>query len=122
MAKPNSTYRSNEWFDTPELYGWLRKAAFMAEGYGEASYEGKPIIGICNTWSELTHCNAHLRGLAEAVKRGVWQAGGFPLEFPVMSLGEYNMRPTTMLYRNLLSMDVEESITANPMDAVVLLG
>ena len=122
MSKPNSTYRSNEWFDTPELYGWLRKAAFMAEGYGEASYEGKPIIGICNTWSELTHCNAHLRGLAEAVKRGVWQAGGFPLEFPVMSLGEYNMRPTTMLYRNLLSMDVEESITANPRDAVVLLG
>lgn len=114
--------RSEEWFNTPELYGWLRRAAFKAQGYGEPAYDNKPIVGICNTWSELTHCNAHLRDLAEAVKRGVWQAGGFPLEFPVMSLGEYNMRPTTMLYRNLVSMDVEESITANPMDAVVLLG
>ena len=118
-AKP---YRSRAWFDTPELYGWLRQAAFRAEGFGQPGYEGRPIIGICNSWSELTHCNAHLRQLAEAVKRGVWQAGGFPLEFPVMSLGEYNMRPTTMLYRNLMSMDVEESITANPLDGVVLLG
>ena len=118
-AKP---YRSRAWFDTPELYGWLRQVAFRAEGFGPPAYEGRPIIGICNSWSELTHCNAHLRQLAEAVKRGVWQAGGFPLEFPVMSLGEYNMRPTTMLYRNLMSMDVEESITANPLDGVVLLG
>jgi L-arabonate dehydrase len=118
----NAPYRSRAWFDTPELYGWLRRAAFKAEGFGEPAYEGRPIIGICNSWSELTHCNAHLRQLAEAVKRGVWQAGGFPLEFPVMSLGEYNMRPTTMLYRNLMSMDVEESITANPLDGVVLLG
>ncbi len=114
--------RSSEWFDTPELYGWLRRAAFMAEGYGPDAYEGRPIIGICNSWSELTHCNAHLRTLAEAVKRGVWQAGGFPMEFPVMSLGEYNMRPTTMLFRNLMSMEVEESIRANPLDGVVLLG
>ncbi len=119
---PPTPYRSRAWFDTPELYGWLRRAAFKAEGFGEPAYEGRPIIGICNTWSELTHCNAHLRQVAEAVKRGVWQAGGFPLEFPVMSLGEYNMRPTTMLYRNLMSMDVEESITANPLDGVVLLG
>jgi len=114
--------RSKDWFDTPELYGWLRRAAFKAEGFEEPSYEGKPIIGICNTSSELTHCNSHLRDLAESVKIGVWQAGGFPMEFPVMSLGEYNMKPTTMLYRNLLSMDVEESITANPIDGVVLLG
>ncbi|HJO59709.1 MAG TPA: IlvD/Edd family dehydratase [SAR202 cluster bacterium] len=114
--------RSREWFDTPELYGWLRRAGFKAEGFSESSYEGKPIIGICNTWSELTHCNSHLRDLAQSVKIGVWQAGGFPMEFPVMSLGEYNMKPTTMLYRNLLSMDVEESITANPLDGVVLLG
>ena len=114
--------RSKDWFDTPELYGWLRRAAFKAEGFEEPSYEGKPIIGICNTWSELTHCNSHLRDLAESVKIGVWQAGGFPMEFPVMSLGEYNMKPTTMLYRNLLSMDVEESITTNPIDGVVLLG
>ena len=115
-------YRSRAWFDTPELYGWLRRAAFKAQGFTEESYQGKPIIGICNSWSELTHCNAHLRDLADAVKRGVWQAGGFPLELPVMSLGEYNMRPTTMLYRNLMSMEVEESIRANPLDGVVLLG
>ena len=122
MATREKPYRSTAWFDTPELYGWLRQAAFRAEGFGQPGYEGRPIIGICNSWSELTHCNAHLRQLAEAVKRGVWQAGGFPLEFPVMSLGEYNMRPTTMLYRNLMSMDVEESITANPLDGVVLLA
>ncbi len=122
MATEGKPYRSREWLDTPELYGWLRRAAWKAEGFGEPAYEGRPIIGICNTWSELTHCNAHLRQLAEAVKRGVWQAGGFPLEFPVMSLGEFNMRPTTMLYRNLVSMDVEESIRANPLDGVVLLG
>ena len=118
-SEPN---RSREWFDTPELYGWLRRAAFKAEGFSEDSYEGKPIIGICNTWSELTHCNSHLRDLAESVKIGVWQAWGFPMEFPVMSLGEYNMKPTTMLFRNLMSMDIEESITANPLDGVVLLG
>ena len=122
MAIREKPYRSRAWFDTPELYGWLRQAAFRAEGFGQPAYEGRPLIGVCNSWSELTHCNAHLRQLAEAVKRGVWQAGGFPLEFPVMSLGEYNMRPTTMLYRNLMSMDVEESITANPLDGVVLLA
>jgi dihydroxy-acid dehydratase len=122
MSSNGRPYRSHAWFDTPELYGWLRRAAFKAEGFGEPAYVGRPIIGICNSWSELTHCNAHLRQVADAVKRGVWQAGGFPLEFPVMSLGEYNMRPTTMLYRNLMSMDVEESITANPLDGVVLLG
>ena len=93
-----------------------------SQGFGEQILDDRPIIGICNSWSELTHCNAHLRQLAEAIKRGVWQAGGLPLEFPVMSLGEYNMRPTSMLYRNLMSMDVEESITANPLDAVVLLS
>ena len=120
--RESTGFRSREWFDTPELYGWLRKAAFMAEGYGPEAYENRPIIGICNSWSELTHCNAHLRQLAESVKRGVWQAGGFPMEFPVMSLGEYNMRPTTMLFRNLMSMEVEESVRANPLDGVVLLG
>lgn len=119
---PGHPYRSRAWFDTPELYGWLREAAFKAEGFGEAAYDGRPIVGICNSWSELTHCNVHLRGLAEAVKRGVWQAGGLPLEFPVMSLGEFNLRPTAMLFRNLMSMDVEESIVGNPLDGVVLLG
>ena len=122
MTTDSPRLRSTEWFDTPELYGWLRKAAFMSQGYGPEAYDNRPIIGICNSWSELTHCNAHLRQLAEAVKRGVWQAGGFPMEFPVMSLGEYNMRPTTMLFRNLMSMEVEESLRANPLDGVVLLG
>ena len=115
-------YRSRDWFDTPELYGWLRGAALKSQGFADEVAEGRPVIGICNSWSELTHCNAHLRELAEAAKRGVLQAGGLPLEFPVMSLGEYNMRPTTMLYRNLMSMDVEESIRANPLDGVVLLA
>ena len=122
MTRTDAKLRSTQWFDTPELYGWLRKAAFMAQGYGPEAYDNRPIIGICNSWSELTHCNSHLRQIAEAVKRGVWQAGGFPMEFPVMSLGEYNMRPTTMLFRNLMSMEVEESIRANPLDGVVLLG
>ena len=114
--------RSDEWFEVPELYGWTRQAALQGSGLAPEAYQGRPVIGICNTWSELTHCNAHLRTLAEAVKRGVWQAGGVPLEFPVISLGEFNMRPTSMLFRNLLSMDVEESIRANPLDGVVLMG
>ncbi len=114
--------RSSKWLDTPELYSWLRKAAFNSQGFNPRSYENKPIIGICNSWSELTHCNQNLRQLAESVKRGIWQAGGFPLEFPVISLGEYHMKPTSMLYRNLMSIDVEESIRANPIDGVVLLS
>lgn len=93
-----------------------------AQGLPEDVFDGRPVIGICNTWSELTPCNSNLRELAEFVKRGVWEAGGLPLEFPVMSLGETQMRPTAMLFRNLLSMDVEESIRGNPIDAVVLLG
>jgi dihydroxy-acid dehydratase len=114
--------RSQAWLDSPDLYGWLRRAAFKSEGLTEAAFQGRPLIGIGNSWSELTHCNAHLRQLADAVKRGVWQAGGCPLEFPVLSLGEFNMKPTTMLFRNLMSMDVEESIRANPLDGVVLLS
>src|SRR5205085_3317884 len=114
--------RSREWFDTPELYGWLRTAALKAEGFGPAATDGRPVIGICNTWSEVTHCNAHLRQVAEADRSGVWQAGGLPLEFPVLSPGEVNTRPTAMLHRNLASMDVEEAIRANPLDGVVLLG
>jgi len=122
MTSSEHAFRSREWFDTPELYGWTRRAALWGMGFESESFEGRPIIGICNTWSELTHCNAHLRAVAEAVKRGVWQTGGLPLEFPAMSLGEFNMRPTTMLFRNLLSMEVEESLRANPLDGVVLLG
>jgi dihydroxy-acid dehydratase len=96
---------------------WLR-----AEGFPPEVFDGRPVIGIANSWSELTPCNAHLRGVAEAVKRGVWQAGGWPLEFPTMSLGETLMRPTTMLFRNLMSMEVEELLRANPIDGVVLLS
>ena len=108
--------------DDKGINGFLRRAGFKAQGFTEKDFVGRPIIGICNSWSELTHCNVNLRQIAEAVKRGVWQAGGFPLEFPVMSLGEFYMMPTTMLYRNLMSMDVEESIHANPLDGVVLLS
>ena len=121
-SKKQNINRSSNWLDTPELYSWLRKAAFNSQGFNPRSYENKPIIGICNSWSELTHCNQNLRQLAESVKRGIWQAGGFPLEFPVISLGEYHMKPTSMLYRNLMSIDVEESIRANPIDGVVLLS
>ena len=90
-------------------------------GVPHDQFDGRPVIGICNTWSELTPCNTHFRVIAEHVKAGVLEAGGFPLEFPVMSLGETLMRPTAMLFRNLASMDVEESIRANPLDGVVLL-
>ncbi len=113
--------RSREWFDTPEYYGFSRKAWLRSEGFGAHIFDNKPIIGICNSWSELNNCNAHLRQLAEAVKRGVWQAGGVPLEFPTISLGEMFLKPTAMLYRNLMAMDVEEMIRANPVDGVVLL-
>jgi L-arabonate dehydrase len=91
------------------------------QGFPEDLFDGRPVIGICNTWSELTPCNAHLRDLAESVKRGVYEAGGFPLEFPIMSLGETLLKPTAMLFRNLASMDAEESIRGNPLDGVVLL-
>src|SRR6202050_1699527 len=90
-------------------------------GLTDDAFDGRPIIGICNTFSELTPCNAHFRELAQKVKDGVWQAGGVPFEFPVMSLGETNLRPTAMMFRNLASMDVEESIRGNPIDGVVLL-
>jgi len=96
---------------------WLK-----SEGFSDVVFDGRPVIGIANSWSELTNCNARLRQVAEAVKRGVWSAGGFPLEFPTISLGEVLMEPTTMLFRNLMSMDVEECIRAYPLDAVVLLS
>ncbi|MEK7403632.1 MAG: IlvD/Edd family dehydratase [Acidobacteriota bacterium] len=114
--------RSQEWFRDPGYYGFARRAWLRSEGFGPEIFDGKPVIGIANSWSELNNCNLHLRQVAEAVKRGVWAAGGLPLEFPTISLGEVFMRPTAMLYRNLMAMDVEESIRANPLDAVVLLG
>ena len=113
--------RSSEWLDRTDLDGFLHRSWLKATGVGDESFRGRPVIGICNTWSELVNCNVHLRGLAEAVKRGVLQAGGFPREFPVMSLGESLMKPTAMLYRNLMAMDVEESIRSYPLDGVVLL-
>lgn len=113
--------RSHDWFLQSGQAGFKARSRMKNQGTPQQMFDGRPVIGICNTWSELTPCNAHLRILAEHVKRGVLEAGGFPLEFPVMSLGETLMRPTTMLYRNLVSMDVEESIRANPLDGVVLL-
>ena len=114
--------RSAIWFEGHELDPFLHRAWLKTEGFTEGAFRGRPVIGICNSWSELVNCNAHLRDLAEAVKRGVLQAGGFPLEFPVMSPGEALMKPTTMLYRNLMAMDVEESIRGYPLDGVVLLA
>jgi len=113
--------RSSQWFQTPGYHGMARRAWLRSEGYPADVFDGQPIIGICNSWSELNNCNSHLREVAAAVKRGVLAAGGIPLEFPTISLGEMFMLPTTMMFRNLMAMDVEESIRANPMDAVVLL-
>ncbi|ACT95764.1 IlvD/Edd family dehydratase [Dyadobacter fermentans] len=113
--------RSRGWFGKSGKDGFIYRAWMKNQGYPADEFEGRPVIGICNTFSELTPCNGHFRELAESVKRGVWEAGGFPLEFPVMSLGETLIKPTAMLYRNLASMDVEESIRANPIDGVVLL-
>lgn len=113
--------RSQNWFGRKGKDGFIYRAWMKNQGIPQDMFEGKPVIGICNTWSELTPCNAHLRDLAEMVKKGVLEAGGFPVEFPVMSLGETLIKPTAMLYRNLASMDVEESIRANPVDGVVLL-
>lgn len=113
--------RSQGWFGKTGKDGFIYRAWMKNQGIPDYEFRGKPVIGICNTWSELTPCNAHFRELAESVKRGVSEAGGFPVEFPVMSLGETLIKPTAMLYRNLASMDVEESIRANPVDGVVLL-
>src|SRR5437763_4741272 len=114
--------RSRNWFGPKTLDGFMHRAYLRAEGFSDLVFDGRPGIGIGNSWSELTNCNAHLRQVADAVKRGVLSAGGFPLEFPTISLGEILMKPTTMLFRNLMAMDVEECIRAYPLDAVVLLS
>lgn len=114
-------FRSQNWFGKTGKDGFIYRAWMKNQGIPAHEFDGRPVIGICNTWSELTPCNAHFRELAESVKRGVSEAGGFPVEFPVMSLGETLIKPTAMLYRNLASMDVEESIRANPVDGVVLM-
>jgi dihydroxy-acid dehydratase len=113
--------RSQQWFGRQDRDGFAYRSWVKGKGVPHDQFDGRPVIGICNTFSELTPCNSHFRSLAEQVKIGVYEAGGFPLEFPVMSLGETLLRPTAMLYRNLASMDVEESIRGNPIDGVVLL-
>ena len=114
-------FRSYHWFGEPGIDSMVHRSWMKNQGLPQHLFDGRPVIGICNTWSELTPCNAHFREIAERVKRGVLEAGGFPLEFPVMALGEPVMRPTAMLFRNLAAMDVEESIRANPLDGVILL-
>jgi dihydroxy-acid dehydratase/L-arabonate dehydrase len=121
MTKTSLPLRSAAWFGTADKNGFMYRSWMKNQGIPDHEFQGKPIIGICNTWSELTPCNAHFRKLAEHVKRGVLEAGGFPVEFPVFSNGESNLRPTAMLTRNLASMDVEESIRGNPIDGVVLM-
>lgn len=116
------TFRSQDWFGRDGKDGFIHRSSMKMQGLPDHVFDGRPVIGICNTWSELNPCNAGLKGLAEAVKRGVWEAGGLPLEFPVGSLGEDQMRPTAMLFRNLLAMQVEESIRAHGIDGVVLLA
>ncbi|UWR57121.1 IlvD/Edd family dehydratase [Phaeobacter inhibens] len=114
--------RNRAWYGKLDKDGFIHRSWMKNQGFPDHAFDGRPIIGICNTWSELTPCNSGLRDLAEGVKRGVWEAGGFPVEFPVMSLGETQMKPTAMLFRNLLAMDVEESIRAYGIDGAVLLG
>ncbi len=117
-------YRSRYWFTGGGIDGFLQRTAMKVQGFVEDDFQDRPVIGICNNWSELTRCHLHFKLLADAVKRGVWQAGGFPLEFPTMSLGADLMRPTgiAFMHRNLLSMEVEQMIRTSPLDGVVLLG
>jgi L-arabonate dehydrase len=121
MSKPKINLRSARWFGTNDKNGFMYRSWMKNQGFPDHQFAGKPVIGICNTWSELTPCNAHLRQIAERVKQGIYEAGGLPVEFPVFSNGESNLRPTAMLTRNLASMDVEEAIRGNPIDGVVLL-
>jgi dihydroxy-acid dehydratase len=122
LSVDDGRLRSARWFAGEDLSGFLHRTSVHVEGISRASLRGRPVVGVCNSWSELVSCNLHFRGLADAVKRGILLAGGLPLEFPTISLGENLMKPTTMLFRNLMSMDVEECIRAYPLDAVVLLG
>lgn len=117
-----SALRSRNWFGRNDVDGFIHRSWLKAEGFGDELFDGRPVIGIANSWSELTNCNAHLRQVAEAVKRGVLSGGGFPLEFPTISLAEPLMKPSTMLFRNLMAMDVEECIRAYPLDGIVLLS
>jgi dihydroxy-acid dehydratase len=122
QRKSYDQLRSHRWFGVSDLRAFGHHSRTKQMGFATEDYAGKPVIGIVNTWSEMNPCHLHLRDRAEAVKRGVWQAGGFPVELPAMSLGEPFMKPSTMLYRNLLSMETEELLRANPIDGTVLLG
>lgn len=122
MPQHPKKFRSAHWFGKLDRDGFIHRSWIKNEGFPDHVFDGRPVIGICNSASELTPCNTHLWEVVEAAKRGVWEAGGFPLEFPTISLGETQMRPTAMLFRNLMSMDVEEAIRANPIDGVVLLA
>ena len=122
MSEEKKKLRSQEWFGKTDKMGFIYRSWMRNQGLPDHAFDGRPIIGICNTWSEFTPCNAHFREIAQYVKRGVYEAGGFPFEFPVTSLGETLMKPTAMLFRNLASMDAEESIRGNPMDGVILLA
>jgi L-arabonate dehydrase len=121
MTSGKRKLRSQEWFGGSGMNAFMHRSWMKNQGLPADVFDGRPVIGICNTWSEMTPCNAHLRTVAEFVKRGVYEAGGVPFEMPVMSLGESNLRPTAMLFRNLASMDVEETIRGNPLDGVILL-
>ena len=109
-TKNGKKLRSQEWWGQPNYESFTRRAWMRSEGFSSDFFQNKPVIGICNSWSEFNNCNAHLRTVAEAVKRGVWQAGGWPMEFPTISLGEIMVKPTTMCYRNLMAIDTEEMI------------
>ncbi|MDF9797582.1 L-arabonate dehydrase [Catalinimonas alkaloidigena] len=122
MSENKKKLRSQEWFGKTDKMGFIYRSWMRNQGLPDHAFDGRPVIGICNTWSEYTPCNAHFREIAEHVKRGVFEAGGYPFEFPVMSLGETLLKPTAMLFRNLASMDAEESIRGNPMDGVILLA
>ena len=114
--------RSAAWFAAPGKVGFVHRSKLYGEGFDAGLFDGRPVVGIANSWSELNPCNAHLRRVADAVRRGITEAGGAALEFPTMSLGETLMRPTAMLFRNLMAMEVEETLRANPLDGVVLLA
>ncbi|MBL8692103.1 MAG: dihydroxy-acid dehydratase, partial [Rhodospirillaceae bacterium] len=121
MAAKKKELRSRQWYGKADKDGFAHRSWMKNQGLPDHVFDGRPIIGICNTWSELNPCNSHFRRIAEHVKRGIWEMGGFPAEFPVFSNSESQLRPTSMLFRNLASMDVEEAIRALPIDGVVLL-
>ena len=125
MAKPDRSpdkLRSHRWFGPDDLRSFGHRSRLKGMGLDDGDYLGKPVIGLLNTWSDLNTCHSHFRERAEEIKRGIYQSGGFPVEVPVMSLGEMLMKPTTMLYRNLLAMEVEEVLRCHPIDAAVLMG